>query len=213
MVRIIAFLIVCGVLMSYGFEHSKKEGIQNPTKQISTNDTIILWNPLVKLKWKDFQGEVDKNSEYKAMTYVTVEINPIKLTNDTIICDITCWFEKKMSWSKDKQSVALLKHEQLHFDIAELSIRKLRKKFLAYKYLFKDSINPMIDGYVNEAILEKRKLNFLYDSETNHSIIADKQKEWELKIAAELKSLDKYSSSRVMIKKAKSVAANQNKKQ
>ena len=45
------------------------------------------------------------------------------------------------------------------------------------------------------------KLGTIYDNETEHGSVSSKQKEWELKIAKELKALDAYASTRVIIKR------------
>ncbi len=171
----------------------------------------ILWSPKVKLTWDDFQGEVDSLNEYKAITSTLIKTDVIVYNDNELEYDISCLFEKNKSWVKKKTN-SLLKHEQLHFDIAELATRKMRKRFLQHKSLNRDSINLMINKIFQEATLERRKINKDYDKETNHSLIVEKQKEWELKIAKELKALEKYSSTKVVIKREKPVVKTEVKK-
>lgn len=165
----------------------------------STPTDRIIWNPSVKLKWEDFQGKVIENSKYKALTYSTVEVKPIKLNKDTIAYEMTCWFEKKMSWSKNKNSDNLLRHEQLHFDITELVTRKMRKKFLLLKPSDWKNARELVKKYFYEEEKERELINKKYDLETDHGTISSKQKEWEIKIAKELKELETYSSPNVII--------------
>lgn len=196
------FAIACLGFVNLGFKYPSNI-IHSEKMKENIDDSLILWNSSKKLTWLDFQGKIKENSKYKALTYATVELKSIRFTNDTIIYEIPCWFEKKLSWSMNKESNELLKHEQLHFDIAELATRRMRKKL--------QNSNPVNTKIAKELILkcfdeeeaERASLNKEYDEQTEHGIIATKQKEWELKIAKELKSLDVYSSTRVTIKKSK----------
>lgn len=166
-------------------------------------NNLILWQPNITLTWDNFKGVPDSLSEYKAMTYTQIRYNS-KLFDDSVVFQVTCKFIENLSWSKDKTSKNLLKHEMLHFDIAELVTRKIRKEFLLHK---------SIDIFETAEILKKIHYNFTetvsdsinakYDSDTNHGKIEEKQKEWELKIAKELVQLNKYASTKVVIKREK----------
>ena len=50
----------------------------------------------------------------------------------------------------------------------------------------------------NKNLQVKRDINKQYDLETEHGKINGVQKEWEKKIALELKSLSKYASPKVV---------------
>jgi len=167
-----------------------------------TKSEMILWNSATKLKWEDFKGISDQKSEYKAMTYVVVKYD-FDIQNDLINIGVKCFFVKDLAWTKEK-SVSLLKHEQLHFDIAELITRKIRKDLSVHLSKNIKETQTYIDAidkkYYNQQL---DSINTKYDTETNHSIIVEKQKEWELKIAKDLKALDKYASTKVVIKREK----------
>src|SRR4051794_36615867 len=85
----------------------------------------IKWSSGVKLKWDDFQGKPDSGSSYKAMTTTAIRTVPNEFNDEVVDYDFVCAFNKKDSWKKIETD-ALLKHEQLHFDIAELATRNLR---------------------------------------------------------------------------------------
>lgn len=177
--------------------------VRTPEKLSATNDSFILWSSSRKLTWDDFQGNSDEKSEYKAMTYCKMSLND-SISSTAIFLNITCKFNKNNSWTKIKNSDYLLKHEQLHFDIAELIIRKVRKECSLLVSSDKDGtyaeIKKIYSKYVD---IEWDSLNASYDTETSHGTIATKQKDWELKIAKELKALNAYSSTRVVIKRVK----------
>lgn len=176
------------------------------TRTQTTNQTeeLILWNPKKKLKWDDFKGKVDSLSQYDAITHVQFVKEQLKINSTNVVYAVSCNFDKTLSWSKDKESKVLLGHEQLHFDIAELVSRLLRKSYTkaiitsgdkAY-----DEINQLYDYYVFDYL---DSINHHYDLETDHSVNLRAQREWENKIAKELKSLDKYANTRVVIKRVK----------
>lgn len=196
------FIVVCSGFLCLGFECSS--GSVNNDSQVVENtiDSLILWSPTRKLKWTDYQGFAKIDSEYKALTYATVELEPIKFVENNIVYNITCWFETKLSWSIDKESPELLSHEQLHFDIAELATRKLRQKFQTSSPNDLNHARELILQWFDEEEAERASINRQYDTETEHGIIKSKQKEWELKISKELKALDAYSSTRVSMAKA-----------
>lgn len=169
--------------------------------KFNSNDSLVLWQPNRKLKWDDYKGIPDTNSSYMALTYTTVEITPRNYNESTVEYSISCSFESNLSWSKNKLSNELLKHEQIHFDIAELTIRKMRKKFINYRFLNLEDAGEKILKFADEAREERRKLNFDYDEKTNHGINITEQKKWQSYIAFELKKYSKYSYSIVKMKK------------
>ena len=142
----------------------------------------VEWDPTQKLTWADFKGKIDKSSPFEAVTYTTIEIQSLQLDGKKMQYTITNSFEKKLSWSKDKKSVGLLKHEQLHFDISELMVRKMKKILLSKKYKSIKEIQNFVHDAFREGETERKKLNNLYDKETDHSINKEKQREWEDKI-------------------------------
>lgn len=164
----------------------------------------IEWSSTVKLTWKDFKGKLDTSSRYKAMIFNQIGVTDEKF-DDKIIFNFPATMNRSKSWTKDTASTSLLKHEQVHFDIAELAARKLRKD--CSQHVSTDvhrSFEFIQNTYDYYEIRYKHSLNKAYDSETNHGMIKSKQKKWEEKIAKELKELDKYSDTKVIIKRIKS---------
>src|SRR5688500_17461053 len=87
---------------------------------------LLSWNEFYSLQWHDFMGEPDENRMGDAGTAVQIKAKPF-LVKRRIKYDVTAFFNRRKSWARD-QSPSLLAHEQLHFDIAELYARKIRKK-------------------------------------------------------------------------------------
>jgi len=157
------------------------------------NDTIISWSENKKLKWGDFKGIKDSINftENGAVTDYSISLLPrnIKVDEYEKINAIALFF-KETSWTIT-ESLGLLKHEQIHFDIAEIYAREIRKCFSEKKENGESDIYSYIQiakDLGNQCTVYQQ----LYDEETAHGTIGLKQLEWEKKIAKELKALDAY---------------------
>jgi predicted secreted Zn-dependent protease len=69
----------------------------------------------------------------------------------------------------------------LHFDIAELFARKLRRQLKEYKFNKKTVAEDVNNIYMN-IMEEHQNMQRLYDEETDHSRLEVKQKEWEKRV-------------------------------
>jgi FtsZ-binding cell division protein ZapB len=144
----------------------------------------IKWSADRPLVWDDFKGPIDQSSEHTASTYGQYKYSYMcHRTGDkyAVKVKLDSWFDESISWKKpDKLSDALLKHEQIHFDIHELYARKMEKAFNDYKYTsdYQNELKDIFQKYLEE----ERSMQAQYDSETNHSKIKDKQLEWEERV-------------------------------
>ena len=113
-----------------------------------------------------------------------------------------CYFKKSESWFKKDSSannnVVLLSHERGHFDLAEIEIRKLRKKLLEM-HLNRQNAESMIKQAATETLAEEQTISDLYDKETNFSTNKEKQKEWEQKIKKQLQELSAYANTVIKV--------------
>jgi hypothetical protein len=134
---------------------------------------------------------VDKKESLLAGTFAGVSFSYI-IKENNIEYEIVSEFSRYDSYVIFK-SEDLLKHEQLHFDIVEIYSRKLREKFLVLDKM-KSKLEDYISTY-NNIRNDLVKYQGLYDSETEHSVNKEKQKEWEIKVAKELEELDTYDVS------------------
>lgn len=179
------------------------------------NDSIIYWSESRKLVWDDFQGEKDTsqfNNKYGVALAISVVDIIFSYSSKHII--VFASFDKKDSWTVT-ESKDVLGHEQLHFDIAELFARKIRKAFSELKknnvsdYSVYDSIfvkyTKEMTEYNNKfdkntlgvsaekSITEEGEEYALIESEDSEIYILG-QKYWREKVAKELKELEEYSS-------------------
>lgn len=82
------------------------------------------------------------------------------------------------SWTKDTTSDAVLAHEQLHFDIAEVYGRKLRKAIRNVSDRQPESFSKVIQPIFAEEI----KMQDQYDRETSHGTYTNRQDAWRKKL-------------------------------
>ena len=152
------------------------------------NDTIIVWSKNRKLNWNDFQKAVHKETK-GAQSDIGINVLSIPTKNNPYNYVVISYFYKLRS-SVTSRKPQILKHEQLHFDIAELFARKMRTKI---KQLNKEKFD--LDKY-NKSIDDIYQKYFLYqeifDKEAGHSVLIENQHYWEKKIARELKEMESF---------------------
>lgn len=145
--------------------------------------TYLHWEDHYKLQWSDFRGSAEQTAFGDAASTIHLSADPVR-KKGKITYDVRAWFIPEQSWCR-KKSENLLEHEQLHFDLAELYARKVRKRI--------DELNRMglkdrkeyhrnITRIFEESTTADRK----YDRETLHGSRSAKQKEWEKYVQDEL---------------------------
>jgi hypothetical protein len=153
------------------------------------NDDYIPWNTERKLTWEDFLAETPGNTSDAALTTTYIGFSFSK-NRDVITYKIECKFQKSRSWGRVKTEY-ILKHEQGHFDIAEIFARKLNKELKAY--LAKSNNHEGLNPIYSKIMQEKRDMQQLYDKESNHSIYKVKQAEWNEKIEDLLDEYEEFA--------------------
>lgn len=156
----------------------------------------LSWNEFYKLQWDDFRGEPDDSSHGDAATSVSIKAKPFVVRKD-ISYDVVALFNRSKSWVRDK-SPSLLSHERLHFDIAELYARKIRKKISELKASGVDDVKTF-NAAIEELLHESNEVDIQYDIETLHGAMSKKQAAWEKKVEDELIRLERFKKTRRVI--------------
>ncbi len=159
----------------------------------SKDEETINWQSSRQLTWSDYKGKPDANSEAAASTttYLGIEY---RMEDRSFSWKIQCRFSLTKSWGRTKTDF-VLRHEQGHFDIAEIFARKLHKRMKEYRFNPSSYQTDLKDIYTS-ITAEKEAFQDQYDSETDHSRKKDVQEKWLKKIEAmleELKSFANYS--------------------
>ncbi|WP_175404048.1 DUF922 domain-containing protein [Mucilaginibacter sp. PPCGB 2223] len=152
------------------------------TSNLLAQNNYKKWEKDSLLTWSDFKGTLDTPSSFGAMTNWHMPYSyhwSLKNGIYTLKFKVEGAIDRSRSWSKaDKQTNALLAHEQLHFDISEIFARELfielNKK--AYTANYKNEVLDIVASVFKSATEMQQK----YDEETDHSKNKIKQAEWEL---------------------------------
>lgn len=163
----------------------------------ATNEKTMTWNESRKLTWADFKASPNPNSDAVALTASGITFGySVKTSNSRIIdfsTSIEAHFYPNKSWYiVEKADDYILGHEQLHFDITELYVRKFRQQI--ERLVVNQNIKKQMEQIhvaINDALDKTQKK---YDLQTRHSINVEAQKYWQKFIKEELDKLDKYKS-------------------
>ena len=158
---------------------------------------LLTWNEFYKLQWQDFRGKPGEDARGDAGAVVQIKAKPF-LVKKEIKYDVVALFNRNKSWTRG-QSASLLEHEQLHFDLAELYARKIRKKIREMAKQGVDDVGTY-NAAIEELLLESNQMDFQYDLETLHGALPKKQAAWAAKVKEELADLERYKKARRVIR-------------
>jgi len=161
------------------------------TSSFQNDENIIVWEKARKLNWDDFKGTITHDKGHEVINVYNEYEEDAARSRVTIAlyfqCDgnsaehkVRAEFEKNNSWFyANHKTEAVLRHEQLHFDITELYARKLRTKL--------SSLNNQCEKSAVRTVYQANDLEFVefakqYDNETSHGVNKQKQSEWETKV-------------------------------
>jgi hypothetical protein len=180
------------------------------TTYAQNDPNLIPWDEN-RLQFSDFQGVPDtfpddyvgdRGDDFWAFTWTTTYYNwwPQITQNQPCMYTITAfddnaYFYKNLSWVKSEHAsdMSLLNHEQKHFDITEIQVRKTNE-IVAAEFLGKqfacpsgqsqyDAINEKISqdlqSFLDQITQETNQMNLDYDAQTNHGMDPQMQKEWD----------------------------------
>ena len=156
-------------------EDSDQEKEKIARAYMDNGGILISWKAWEKrrpLNWGDFRNpSVDKRNKWGASVSVSISMTRGRLAHHAFAFMIPEGSWKRMGYGDE----AILRHEQAHFDIAELYARKLRSRLAARKPLNnRDAYNLYVE-ILNELTLMQAD----YDQQTVHGSLRDAQAKWE----------------------------------
>lgn len=118
------------------------------------------------------------------------------IENDTIYFTVYAFLDKEKSWKKKHiKSVELLEHEQIHFNIAELYARKIRKELFEFEFP-KRHLTDTVKNIYNRNIEEYKKAQKAFDAYTQSGLISKKQTDFMQKLKFQLQELQHFSETK-----------------
>lgn len=160
-------------------------------------EQTIPWQSSYKLSWDDFKGNPQTDTDAVAVTASGITFSYSVQTKDSKIISFNTkaeahFYPDKSWYLKDRANTYILAHEQLHFDITELHVRKFRKQieFINVSQNLRSDLDQLHQK-INKALYAMQKQ---YDSESNNSINKEQQAHWIEFVYEELKKLENYKS-------------------
>jgi len=153
-------------------------------------DHAFAWSAERPLAWSDFLGSPPSEGSEGAKTSYTL-YSGWKCRGDVFEVRVIVGFRPRDSWVKaivlndSAQRRSVLRHEQTHFDLAEVHARRIWR-------VFKDLSRPCaqadakLNGLAQRLAQEEKVEQRRYDAETNHGLLADQQAAWSRDVAQRL---------------------------
>jgi hypothetical protein len=174
----------------------------------------IEWAAERKLTKADFQGRVPPQAINSSLSWLHVEAAWECALGD-LTATVRATFDPSRSWWRttygnvwgsagDRSSATraqasarrnvlildaqLLEHEQLHFDLAEVAARRIRKRFEEFRDgCHEEGGAEAIQAMVAEIDRELQQEQARYDRETRHGVNLRAQEQWKRRVQALLK--------------------------
>jgi hypothetical protein len=156
-------------------------------------DTYIIWKNSEQLHWSDFKGDrvlLNKdNSVAIAATHWSI-MYYFYQQRQWVIC---ATFDRTKSWCLGGQATeSILKHEQYHFNIAEVYARKIRKATAEQNIAIQTgAYSKIFNAIVNDC----RLAQIAYDKATLHGVDLKEQQHWQHDIDEKLNELAAWSNA------------------
>src|SRR5690554_66480 len=164
--------------------------------EVEVDSNHFYWTEDAKLHWSDFQGKVEESSNLAALATMALPYKFETEVESKIDFTIQVYFIKSDSWAKkEEENDLLLKHQQLHFDIAELHRRKVVKELINSEINsdnYKATLKQIVGRFWGD---EYPKMQNQYDDDSNFSQNIKGQIEWIKFVKEELEKLHEYQST------------------
>ena len=172
---------------------------------------MIQWSSERRLTKDDFKGRVPLNAPSASMSWIHIDTE-WGCEDGALVATARATFDPSQSWWRSARGsvwgnpgerntstqmqqnarrsaleldMQLLEHEQLHFDIAEVTARKIRARFDDFKNACAEAggTEP-IQQMIVQADRELQEEQQRYDRETGHGINAPAQDQWRRRVRA-----------------------------
>jgi hypothetical protein len=172
----------------------------------------VTWSAARKLSHDDFKAAAPKTAKFQSRSWIRIEAS-WRCISGVLNTTIAAVFDPAQSWwlgsqwnpwedvdsrrkwlsrsradAENKRHIVLsendlLRHEQLHFDLAEVTAGKIRRRLAELEGVCAE---PDRDAEVEKIVVELTaafgKEQKVYDDETAHGTKAQPQHEWETRV-------------------------------
>ena len=200
----VAFIVAALALFaSAACTAARTPRVAEPTPQQSIDaqlakDSAIRWTARRPLTWADFQGKPpDRNDAVAAETAYTI-LHGFRCVGSAFDSVVVAAFRPRESWVKmamlrtPADNARALRHEQAHFDIAEIHARRIRRYYSELVAPCRLSTDDLADA-AKRMERDQKGAQEQYDEETDHGRNSNQQSRWEKTVATDLTSLVKFA--------------------
>lgn len=156
---------------------------------------MIIWSAERRLTPADFQARAPMGNPLSASTSSNIKADAA--CKDYVFSStVAATFDPSTSWIRNPQkaSEALLRHEQLHFDITEVYTRIMRQRLQLFAAKANcEKLQPAFNNVTKLVYADWDREQNRYDQETNHGLNAVRQAAWEKQTAAKLEMLKPFA--------------------
>jgi hypothetical protein len=148
------------------------------------------WDAGIPLTWDDFSGPRPENAQHDAETATGITaLTWTCVEGRLVVAGARAFFSRTRSFAtSDKTDADLLKHEQGHFDLTELSARQLRERLrgIACADREPEEIQEAVDLAASDTAQGFIEVSEWYDRETNHGRDKARQESWNQMLREQL---------------------------
>ena len=182
-------LLLAGLLQAPA---ARKAPAANPAPAVVP---MITWSAGRRLTLADFQARAPLGDPLSASTSSNIKADAA--CQDYVFSStVAATFDPGTSWVRNPQkaSEALLRHEQLHFDITEVYARIMRQRLRLFAARANcEKLQPAFNNTTKLVYADWNREQNRYDQETNHGLNAVRQAAWEKQTAAKLDLLKPFA--------------------
>lgn len=157
----------------------------------------LPWQSGRDLRWMDYRGVPDRESHFSALTYSEIKYK-VSVHSTIARFDFSTLFMKKSSWTKHSQDPVLLKHEQIHFNIAELH-KRLLIQLLDTRSLHFAGFESEVKRLGDSINIARRKMDDEFDTDVSNMRDVMKINKWNREVADALDRLKAYNRSSILV--------------
>ncbi|WP_400190282.1 DUF922 domain-containing protein [Hymenobacter sp. B81] len=164
-----------------------------PAPPAKAEPELLVWSAKRPLTWADFKARPASGDPLHAMTTANIGAK-IGCQDYVFSSTVQATFTPAESWVKTPQtaSAALLRHEQVHFDLTEVYARRMRQRLKATKFDC-EKLQPAFNNLMKQTISEWQREQQRYDVESNHGLNLVQQQAWDQKVQQRLLESQAYA--------------------
>jgi hypothetical protein len=173
-------------------------GVVPAAQEATTGSDAMTWTATRKLDWKDFKAKPPAGRLQGALSAISHEYavgcrdQVLQVRVQTLFLPDKSWVAQRILTSGLASRVGI-RHEQVHFDLAEVYARRMRKLFRELRDPCRHSDAALVE-MAEQVLKELGTAQRRYDIDTENGQLEAKQNDWERNVAGELKALAAFAS-------------------